>query len=51
MKGYIDIVFHQIFFLREFHPMVFALDDVLYHHIKTLIGFWCKQELNPKYFI
>ena len=22
---------------------------VIYHHIKTPISYWCRQELNPKF--
>ena len=36
------------FFLRKFQPMTFALYNTLYHQTKTLIGFWCRRELNPE---
>ena len=32
--------------------MAFALDDIaLYHQIKTLISFWCRQGLNSRFLI
>ena len=40
------------FFLREcsilWHPFLMI---VFYHQTKTLIDFWCKQKLNPKFLI
>ena len=35
-------------FWREYHLMVLTLDDSSYHQTKTLIGFWCRWELNPR---
>jgi len=41
-------IFHFAkFFLREFQPITFALDNN-YYQIKTLIGFWCRRELNTR---
>ena len=31
--------------------MASAFDNVLYHQTKTLIGFLCKRELNPRFVI
>ena len=28
--------------------MTTALNNALYHQIKTLIGFWCRRKLNPR---
>ena len=31
--------------------MTFAFDDSFYHQTKTLIGFWCRRGLNPRFVI
>ena len=31
-----------------FQPIVFALDNALYHQTKTLIGFWFSWRLNSR---
>ena len=36
------------FFFRKFQPIASAFNDILYHHNKTLIGFWCRQGLNVR---
>ena len=36
---------------KKVHLMMFVFMIVLYHQIKTLISFWCKQELNSRCFI
>ena len=28
--------------------MTTALNNALYHQIKTLIDFWCRRKLNPR---
>ena len=36
------------FFYKEFQPMSFAPNDILYHQTKTPIGIWYRRGLNPK---
>ena len=39
-------------FFRKFQFMASALDHIaFYHQTKTLISFWCRQRLNPRFLI
>ena len=42
-----------LFFLREFQLIASALDNssLPSHQTKTPINFWCRHELNPRFFI
>ena len=35
----------------EFKPMMSDHDGCSYHQAKTLIGFWCRQDVNIQYYI
>ena len=40
------------FFYRKFQPMAFAPDNIVfYHQTKTLISFWYRRRLNPRFLI